>query len=545
MDLVLAGVWQALGRPGAHLGRLCSGARERVMVLTRPCLLIPSVDVLTTAPMWRRSRPFWGACNQRPGAAAGTPEEAGARRWLLARGGSVKCLYGLVVGEERAGGRPGRDLDAGRLLALLAGLPALTSISWMILRGDLHRRPTRAAIRAFLAEAARAIAGCSSLQTLRLRISLLGGLAGQLPKALVCELASMRSLEAVTLSFEACEADRPDWPATFSLAHLVAGLARLPRLRELSLMAENVGMEATLPASVSRLAQLTSLSLRWFDGLRCEPGWAHLPALVSLKFEDCVFAGDGEAALPGMDALGALTSLELERCLGPRLLPASLWRLPQLRRLSHESGSHMDLVGVPRGELPAAGPPVGGAPCFASLTHLTLAGHHFEVFPPGVLAAVRLAHLDLSLCCFEQLPEGVSALSALTELRLGRHAAGEWEVGGRLDARALGSLARFPELRSLSFLNCSVLFDQSFQAAAAHPRLAQLQLGTSYPALGPSCMAFLGFVYDLLQRGRAGLLTVCWCNVEGAGRRDSRRFRAALDAVGFSLYEDALSDANE
>jgi len=114
-------------------------------------------------------------------AAAGTPEEAGARRWLLARGGSVKRVYALVVGEERAGGRPGRDLDAGRLSALLAGLPALTSIEWLKLRADLHRRPTQAAIQAFLAGAVRAIVRCSGLQTLRLRIVLLGGLDGQLP----------------------------------------------------------------------------------------------------------------------------------------------------------------------------------------------------------------------------------------------------------------------------------------------------------------------------------------------------------------------------
>jgi len=495
--------------------------------------------------MWRRSRPFWGACNQRPVAAAGTPEEAGARRWLLARGGSVKRVYALVVGEERAGGRPGRDLDAGRLSALLAGLPALTSIEWLKLRADLHRRPTQAAIQAFLAGAVRAIVRCSGLQTLRLRIVLLGGLDGQLPISFARELASVRTLEEVTLSFEACEADRPDWPATFSLAHLVAGLAGLPRLRALYLMVENVGMDATLPASVSRLAQLTSLRLREFDGLRCEPGWARLPVLECLKFERCVFAADGEAALPGMDALGALTSLELDGCPSLQRLPAPLWRLSQLRRLSHDSGSHLDLVGVPRGELPAVGLPVADAYCFASLTHLTLAGQNFAVFPPGVLAAARLAHLDLSLCCFEQLPEGVSALSALTELRLGRHAAREWEVGGRLDARALGSLASFPELRSLSFVNCSVLFHTSFPAAAAHPRLERLQLGTAYPALGSSCMAFLGFVYDLVQLGRARLLTVCWCNVAGAGRRDSRRFRAALDAVGFSLYEDALSDEDE
>jgi len=443
----------------------------------------------------------------------------------------------LWLGEEMEADRPGRDLDAGRLSALLASLPALTSIEWLKLRADLHRRRTRAAIQAFLAGAARAIARCSGLQTLRLRIVLLGGLADQLPEALVRELAGVHTLEDVTLSFEACRADRPDWPATFSLAHLVAGLAGLPRLRALYLMVENVGMDATLPASVSRLAQLTSLRLREFHGLRCEPGWARLPALVCLHFERCVFAGDGEAALPGVDALAALTSLELEGCPSLRLLPASLWRLTQLRRLVHDCGGQWDLARVPRAALPVAGLPATG---LASLTSLCLTGHDLRAFPPGVLAAVRLTHLDLSHCCFEQLPEGVSALTALKQLRLGRHPPGKLEIGGAIDARALGSLAGFPALSSLSFANCSVLLCPTSQAAAAHPRLEQLQLETSYPASGPPCMAVLGFAHLTLQQGRPDALELTQSIVRGEGRQDSRDFLAALRAVGYPLPEDAV-----
>jgi len=259
-----------------------------------------------------------------------------------------------------------------------------------------------------------------------------------------------------------------------------------------------------------------------------------------------VFARDGEEALPGTDALGALTSFALWGCPSLRLLPASLWRLPQLLRLSHLL-QDPDVGGVPRGALPVAGVPAGGAPCFASLTHLTLSGHNLAVFPPGILAAVRLAHLDLSLCCFEQLPVGVSALTALTELRLGRHAAGGLLIGGRLDARPLGNLACLPKLRILSFANCSVLFASDFQAAAAHSRLERLELETSYPALGPSCMAFLGFVYDLLQQGRPDVLELIFAAVQGvgAGRRESHRFRAALEAVGFTLDDGALSDDSD
>jgi len=143
--------------------------------------------------------------------------------------------------------------------------------------------------------------------------------------------------------------------------------------------------------------------------------------------------------------------------------------------------------------------------------------------------------LDLSGSCFEQLPEGVSALTALEELRLGRHATGDLEIGGSLDARALGSLDGFPKLRKLSFANCSVLFCSHFQAAAAHPRLERLELSASYPVLGPSYGAVLAFVITLLQQGRADVFKLTDGAVKGAGRHDSRYFRAALRAVGYPL----------
>jgi len=254
--------------------------------------------------------------------AAGTHAEASARRWLAVQGNAVTSIAYLSVGGETEEDAPGCDSGAERLSTLLASLPALTSIKGLYLSADPRRTPTAAAVRAFLAGAARAVARCSGLQALHARIALLGGLGDQLPEALVRELASVRTLEDVSLTFEACRADRPDWPATFSLSHRVAGLAGLPRLCALSLRVWSVGMDAMLPASMSRLAQLTSLSLHGFCGLRCEPGWARLPALARLQFRECDFVGDGETALPGMDALAALTSLELEECPSLRL-PAS------------------------------------------------------------------------------------------------------------------------------------------------------------------------------------------------------------------------------
>ena len=141
-----------------------------------------------------------------------------------------------------------------------------------------------------------------------------------------------------------------------------------------------------------------------------------------------MFARDGEDALPGMDALVSLTSLELTCCSSQRVLPMSLSRLTQLRCLRH----YLSRNGLPGADLPA------GAPCYASLTRLCLEGHNLPAFPAGILALTRLTFLTLPGCCFEQLPEAVSALTALEDLRLGRHTADDRQIGGALDARAPG-----------------------------------------------------------------------------------------------------------
>jgi len=458
--------------------------------------------------------------------------EASARKWLQVHGGAVKRVRNVRVRDDEEECVPGRDL-AGRLSTLLASLPALTSIGGLVLE---FTGTTAAAHQAFLAGAARAIARCSSLQQLDLLIQLDAGLAGQPPLALVRELASVRTLEDLSLIFEAGRAGRADWPAPFSLAHLVAGLAGLPRLRALYLMVEDddFGVGATLPACVSRLAQLTRLTLSGFQGLCCERGWARLPALAELCFDECLFASDGESALPGMAGLVALTSFTVWKCPSLRMLPASLWGLTQLRYLAH-GGDYSGLGLAPHDALPFTFVPAGGAPCFASLTDLMLAGSRLQAFPTGALAATRLTHLDLMDCCFEQLPEGVSVLTGLEDLCLGRHAAVDSGVGGTLDARALGSLAGFPSLRRLQVFNSEVLLCPSFQAAAAHPRLERLQLSVSYPAPGPSFRAVLGFVTGLLQRGRPDVLELHRSVVTGAGRRNSRNFRAALEGWGYPL----------
>ena len=105
------------------------------------------------------------------------------------------------------------------------------------------------------------MARCPRLRALDLRVELVPGLGGQLPEALGRELARGRALEELSLSVETREVDRLKWPAAASVSHLVTGLAGLSRLRTLNLKVEKVSMEATLPACLSRLAQLTSLTL--------------------------------------------------------------------------------------------------------------------------------------------------------------------------------------------------------------------------------------------------------------------------------------------
>ncbi len=157
-----------------------------------------------------------------------------------------------------------------------------------------------------------------------------------------------------------------------------------------------------------------------------------------------------------------------------------------------------------------------------------------------------LTSLDLRDNCIEQLPDAVSALSALNSLYLGWRSSEDEEIGGALDARALGDLSSFPSLRSLEFVKCCVQFCPSFQAAAAHPCLKELELATSYPATGSSCGAFLAFVHALLQQGRAGVLRLRDSVVEGTGQHDCRRFRGALQAVGFPLHDlDGDGDSND
>jgi hypothetical protein len=459
-----------------------------------------------------------------PLAAAGTPAGARAWQWLQKQGATVTRVCGLAVD----------NTDAERLSTLLTSLPALVSISGLGARGGLtlqaYSGAAAAAVPDFLAGAARAIGRCSCLRHLDLGIGLSDERTDRVPGTVWLFLAEARALEHLKLTIWSGRYYSSKASANANAPHVLTGLAGLLQLRTLSLTLSNVCGGATLPACMSRLVQLTSLYLSGLCGLRCAPGWARLPALVCLEFNNCDFTCDGEAALPGMDALASLTCLQLWNCNGLHVLPSSLWRLTQLRRLAHCLWCE-----APRDELPVWRLPACASACAASLTDLTLSGHNMPIWPACVLAATRLTELDLSRNCFEQLPEGVSMLTALQKLSLGRHTADDFEIGGALDARALGSLAGFPALRHLCFSNCSVLFGPSFQAAAAHPRLMRLELETSYPACGPSCQAFLGFATALLQQGRAGVLCVDNSIVEGAGKHDSHRFWGALQAVGFAL----------
>ncbi len=454
-------------------------------------------------------------------AAAGTHSGAGAWRWLRVQGAAVKHVSGLEA----------VDRDAERLSLLLMSLPALESLSVAKLHRDWScTSPADAQV--FLAGAARAIGRCPCLVQLKLNI-LLKNWEDQLPETMGQDLARARTLEGLELEVRCRGVQNLDMPPPAHIAHLVAGLAGLSRLRALTLGSHLIRMAAPLPACLSRLAQLTSLSLCGLDGLRCAPGWARLPSLASLKFDRCTFAADREDALPGMDSLVALTSFDVSGCPSLRVLPASLWQLTQLRRLAHWKNTSRS-VQSPRSELPVAGLPTLGAPCFASLTSLRLAGHNLPVFPAGILAMSCLKHLDLCHGCFEHLPEDITVLTALEELRLGRYAnfrdGSRYMTGGSLDARALGSLAGFPRLRRLSVNNCCILFCPSIQAAAVHPCLEHLRLRSSYPASGPSWLAFLNFVGSLLQQGRVDVFDMIDCNT--GGEQDRLTFCAALQAVG-------------
>jgi len=433
------------------------------------------------------------------------------------------------------------DTDAQLLSALLASLPTLSSLSSLY----LTPRPgiALARIQALMTGAARAIGRCSCLLHLDLRIQLADRLADQLPETFGQLLAEAHTLQRLSVYIEVGSrtAFRPRWPVT-SMTQLMAGLAGMSQLRTLTLEMVKVVAEGMLPACMSRLVQLTSLSLSGLQGLRCAPGWARLPSLACLRVHDCMFAGIGEEALPGMGALASLTSLAVQGCPSMCALPTSVWQLSQLCCLRHVNWDRKP-ARLRRGEVPLSGVPTS-APCFASLTSLSLPGQDLVAFPPGILAATRLTHLCLSRCCFEHLPEGISMLTALETLELGRYANPKM-IGGGFDAQALGSLAGFPNLQSLKFASCSVQFCPSIQVAAAHPCLTRLQLDTAFPAMGASCRAFLAFVLTLLQHERPDVLVLHESIVDGKGRRDSRSFRGALRAVGFPLHGADLSSSSD
>ncbi len=188
-------------------------------------------------------------------------------------------------------------------------------------------------------------------------------LGDQLPETLGRELADACTLMKVSLRIMSRAAEARDRPAAASVSHLVTGLAGLSRLRALSLTVDNACIDGALPACMSCLAQLTTLSLSGFTGLRCAPGWAHLPALVYLEFKKCEFSVYSDAALPVMDTLVSLESLTVDRCPSLRKWPTSLWRLGQLRSLIHGPGNldAWELASLPRNALPSAGLPASWA----------------------------------------------------------------------------------------------------------------------------------------------------------------------------------------
>jgi len=342
-------------------------------------------DALSTRPLAKVHCPYSLAD-------AGTLEEASAWRWLRVHGAAVKRLYDLTV----------VDKDVERLSILQLAMPALERVRGLKLRARPGDAP---ATRAFLVGAARAVARCPCLRTLQLLVELAPKLGEQLPDTFGRELADACTLMNVSLRIMSRAAEARDRPAAASVSHLVTGLAGLSRLRALSLTVENACMEGAVPACMSCLAQLTTLSLSGFHGLRCAPGWAHLPALVYLGFKKCEFSVDSDAALPGMDMLVSLRSLTVDRCPSLRTWPTSLWRLGQLSSLTHGPGnlSACELARLPRGALPAAELPAS-ALCFPAMTNLTLAGHNLLAFPRGVLGMTRLVHLDLDSAALSTCP---------------------------------------------------------------------------------------------------------------------------------------------
>ena len=199
-----------LSGPSVRLVPCCAASPDEATPVFTILFKIVSGSVEHTEVAW--------SCAQRAQltalAAAGTLEAASARWWLRVQGAGVQRLKIFVSIDYHC---------AVRLPTLLAGLPAVRSISQLRVRADpdVELPRTAAPIRGLLAGVARAVAGCSCLQHLYLAVELAPELADQLPEALWRVLAGARALEELTLSFRALWVNRRHTPSAGSVTHMV------------------------------------------------------------------------------------------------------------------------------------------------------------------------------------------------------------------------------------------------------------------------------------------------------------------------------------
>ena len=183
--------------------------------------------------------------------------------------------------------------------------------------------------------------------------------------------------------------------------------------------------------------------------------------------------------------------------------------LPGLQRLVFSQEMEVDL--------PPPGPlrlPADMGSLSSTLLHLDISGHMGTSFPLSLTQLVALEHLIAKENGFAELPAGVTALSRLTELMLGRVFVYDEDplqlhVKRTLDARALGDMSRFPELRKLTFDSCEVMLCRSVLGAARHASLTSLCFCNAHPA--PECApAVLQLSQELWRLRRGSMLrAVC------------------------------------
>lgn len=261
------------------------------------------------------------------------------KRWLLHRGVSVRSVSWRFPDKMYTSDDPRTHNGyVQAMCGLLQSLPALQSFRIYPSRDD------DVTLDSDVPALCGALQQCSFLTRLRLSVDLNDGDAVEVGQRSSATLGQLTHLRSLNLRF-VCHGNLDRYEDEgVELDHLNASLGAGRKFRaflgalafqELTqlcldahhLVGQSVDGPVIFPAAVTRLRKLKDLTLRSFDNVTFERGWAHLPALRKLALQTCEL--DPHDLFSALKALVALRHFE---CIGGGSvsLPAGLCGLTAL-----------------------------------------------------------------------------------------------------------------------------------------------------------------------------------------------------------------------